>query len=35
MLQRSKFDVEVGLENFCPTIDAALERAATIKPYKK
>jgi len=35
MLQRAKFDIEVGLENFCPTIDAALERASTIKPYKK
>jgi len=35
MLHRAKFDVEVGLENFCPTIDAALERASTIKPYKK
>jgi SulP family sulfate permease len=35
MMQKAGFDVAVGLDNFCPTIDAALERAAGIKPYKK
>lgn len=35
MMEKASFDVAVGIENFCPTIDAALERASTIKHYKK
>lgn len=35
MMQKAEFDVAVGVDNFCPSIDAALERAALIAPYKK
>lgn len=35
MMEKAGFDIAVGIDNFCPTIDAALERAETIKHYKK